>query len=192
MSKKIKVRPVRPRTCNSKNMKDQYEIAASQTLNQIARVKTISKDTQSLLALDRALGSKTVYFANHALGFNNHKRPDITGYQRSTIYFSSLQISELARSHNCSIKTIRNIQRDPLAACGITSHQFQSLKSDLIDIHKASFYTKVSSINKLLPVLPKTFRLGPKSQKYTDYLLFEEKYVFILNSDTKVYENKIL
>lgn len=115
------------------------------------------------------LVSKSNSLISHIVHNQHHNRPDITGIQRMTIYFSDKPITDLASSHHCDLRTIYRIQSDPLSAFGLTFRQFKVFLCDLLDDCSKSFYSTVSRVPIILPSLPNNFRPGKKSSIHPIY-----------------------
>ena len=157
-------RKVRPRSSLQKYIKVIYKKASQNVETSNEYIDNISGDTEQILSLMDPEAKRRKCYEDHALGRNLHQRPDISGYQRATIYFSKLSIDELSKAHHCHPSTIRRIQSDPLAACGISLRHCKKFLNDMKQSNYIKFYTETSSILKRLPPLPEIYRSGPKSK----------------------------
>lgn len=100
----------------------------------------------------------------HIVHQRSKSRPDITGTQRMTIYFSDQSPRALAATHHCDLRTVYRIQQSPFSAFGLTYRQFKHFLCDILDDSCKSFYSQVSRVPVVLPALPDNFRPGPKSR----------------------------
>lgn len=105
---------------------------------------------------------KSKSLARHIVHSRGHSRPDITGTQRMTIYFSNQSPKTLAANHHCDLKSIYRIQSSPFSAFGLTFRQFKVFLCDILDDASRTFYTDVSRVPIALPPFKESFRPGRK------------------------------
>ena len=118
-------------------------------------------DISNLVPSRVAKQSKSL--AGHIIHQRGKSRPEITGTQRMTIYFSDQIPKTLVTNHHCDRKTIYRIQNSPFSAFGLTYRQFKVFICDLLDDSCQMLYTNVSRVPILLPDLKENFRPGRKS-----------------------------
>lgn len=99
----------------------------------------------------------------HIVNKPSHSRPDITGTQRMTIYFSDKDPKSLAENHHCDLASIYRIQSNPLSSFGLTFRQFKVFLCDILDEGMMNYYSNVSRVPVVLPDLPGSKRPGSKS-----------------------------
>lgn len=107
--------------------------------------------------------AKSNSMMNHIIHKQCRGRPDITGTQRMTIYFSDKNPRDLAANHHCDLKTIYRLQCNPLSAFGLTFRQFKTFLCDIVDDSCRWYYSHVSRVPVVLPDLPLNFRPGRRS-----------------------------
>ena len=124
---------------------------ATNRMLQGQRVVNLTAEQQETSLMNRTIVS----------GERSRNRPDIIGHQRITIFFSHLDVKQLAKHHHCNVSTVLRIKNDPLSSIGMTWRQFRTILSDQHEARLMGWYADTTGIPRgIIPPLPPLRRPG--------------------------------
>ena len=153
------------------------------------QVQTMLQD-QVVTFLNADQTHQANHIRNMVMGTDRKNRPDVTGFQRATIYNSNVDCNILAESHQVSLSTVYRIKNDPLASIGLTWKQLEVTLGDFHGANVMNWYSNVSGEqNLVIPPLPNAPRPGRSTELNVLHRSFLRQ---LLTSDPDLYLDEIL